>query len=147
MKPVPGWPRISSAIVYERGGEAIDWLVKAFGFEVKLRIENDDGSLVHSELTYGDGLIMVSEPKEKFPSLRAPSQVGGGNTQAMMVYVDDLEAHEKRARAAGARVVFEPETHDYGDEYWADRTYGCLDLGGHLWWFCQRMKTGGKQSP
>jgi uncharacterized glyoxalase superfamily protein PhnB len=142
MKPVPGWPRISSAVVYERGGEAIDWLCKAFGFEVRLRIENDDGTLVHSELTYGDGVIMVSEPKEKFPFMRAPAQAGAANTQSLMMYVDDLDAHLKRARAAGAQIVTEPETHDYGDEYWADRIYEAVDLGGHHWWFSQRMKTG-----
>lgn len=142
MKPVPGWPRISSVVVYERGGEAIDWLCKAFGFEVRLKIENDDGSLVHSELTYGDGLIMVSEPKDKFPFMRAPTRDGGANTQSLMVYVDDLDAHLKRARAAGAKIVTEPETHDYGDEYWSDRIYEAEDIGGHHWWFSQRMKTG-----
>ena len=142
MNTVPGWPRISSAVYYERGNEAIDWLCKAFGFEVRLKIDGDDGSLVHSELTYGDGLIMVSEKKDRFPWSTVPTQAGGVNTQAMMVYVDDLEAHVKRARAAGAKIMAEPETHDYGDEYWADRVYECVDLGGHHWWFSQRMKTG-----
>jgi uncharacterized glyoxalase superfamily protein PhnB len=142
MKPVPGWPRISSAVYYERPGEAIDWLCKAFGFELRLKVEGDNGDIAHSELTYGDGVIMVGAKSEKYPWSRAPSQTGGVNTQTMMVYVDDLEAHVKRARAAGAQIVMEPETHDYGDEYWADRLYECVDIGGHHWWFSQRMKTG-----
>ena len=142
MKPVPGWPRICSAVYYERGHEAIDWLCKAFGFELRLKVEGDNGNLEHSELTYGDGVVMVAERKERFPWARAPSQAEGINTQAMMIYVDDLEAHLKRARAAGARIVTEPQTHDYGDEYWADRTYECVDIGGHHWWICQRLKTG-----
>lgn len=142
MKPVPGWPRISSVLFYERGGEAIDWLCKAFGFEVRLRIEGDDGSIVHSELTYGDAVIMVGERKERFPWSSVPTQAGGVNTQSLLVYVDDLDAHLKRARAAGAQIVTEPETHDYGDEYWADRLYEATDLGGHHWWFSQRLKTG-----
>lgn len=144
MRPVPGWPRISTAIFYERGSEAIDWLCNAFGFEVRLKIEGDGGSIEHSELTYGDGVIMVGERKDKLPWARPPADVGGMNTQSLLVYVDDLDAHLKRARAAGANIVQELETHDYGEEYWTDRTYGCTDIGGHHWWFAQRMKSGGK---
>ncbi len=58
-----------------------------------------------------------------------------------MVYVDDVEAHCRRAREAGAVITHELETNDYGEGYWADRTYGCRDVGGHHWWFSQRLKT------
>ncbi len=58
----------------------------------------------------------------------------------MMIYVDDVDAHCERARAAGARIVSEPEVHDYGDDYWADRSYGCLDPEGHAWWITQRLR-------
>jgi len=37
-------------------------------------------------------------------------------------------------------IIREPRTDDYGDDYWADRTYGALDPEGHLWWFMQRMR-------
>lgn len=143
MKPTPpGWPRISSALYYDDAAKAIDWLCRAFGFEVRLKVEGAGGRIEHSELVYGEGLVMVSGPKEKFPQVRAPSQVGGANTQNLMVYVDDVEAHCERAREAGAVIVSEPETHDYGEDYWTDRGYECRDLGGHHWWFYQRMKTG-----
>lgn len=147
MKPTPpGWPRISSSLYYEDARSAIDWLCNAFGFEVRLIVEGDGGSVEHSELTFGEGLIMVggTRKREKFPYMRAPQQVQGGNTQNMMVYVDDVEAHCKRARAAGATIVREPEVHDYGPDYWSDRGYECRDIGGHHWWFYQRLATGGK---
>lgn len=142
MKPTPAdWPRISSALYYERGAEAIDWLCRAFGFELRLKVEGEGGRIEHSELVYGEGVIMVGEPKlGKFPQTRAPSQLAGVNTQNLMVYVDDVEAHVKRAREAGARIVSEPETHDYGEEYWSDRGYECVDIGGHHWWFMQRLR-------
>lgn len=57
-----------------------------------------------------------------------------------MIYVDDVLAHCEHARAAGARVVLEPVLQDYGPAYWADRCYGALDLDGHLWWFCERVR-------
>jgi uncharacterized glyoxalase superfamily protein PhnB len=148
--PPPGWPRISTALYYEDAHAAIDFLCRAFGFEVRLKVEGDDGAIHHSELVCGDGLIMVSssvdpEKQAKFPWRRSPSQVNGGNTQNLMMYVDDVEAHEKRAREAGATVVGGIETHDYGEEYWADRGYECVDLGGHHWWFYQRLRTGTKR--
>src|SRR5580698_10663287 len=102
MKPCPpGWPRISTSLYYDDAPAAIDWLCRAFGFEVRLKVEGDGGRIEHSELTYGEGVIMIASPAdkaEKFPYMKSPSQVGGGNTQNMMVYVDDVEAHCKRAR-------------------------------------------------
>jgi uncharacterized glyoxalase superfamily protein PhnB len=143
MKPTPpGWPRISSSIYYLDARKAIDWLCDAFGFEVQLKIEGDDGRIEHSELVFGGGLIMVGQTgiREKAPWRKAPSEVGGANTQNMMVYVDDAEAHCEHARKSGAKILMEPETHDYGEEYWADRGYECADLEGHHWWFFQRLR-------
>jgi uncharacterized glyoxalase superfamily protein PhnB len=84
---------------------------------------------------------MVSGLKEKFAYRRTPSQIGGGNTQNLMVYVDDVEAHFKRAKAAGATITTELETHDYGEDYWSDRGYGANDIGGHSWWFFERLRS------
>jgi uncharacterized glyoxalase superfamily protein PhnB len=144
MNPTPpGWPRISTSLYYDDGHKAIDWLCDAFGFELRLKVEGEGGRIEHSELTYGEGVIMVADTtkSEKFPYMKAPGQVGGGNTQNMMVYVDDVEAHFARAKAAGAVIEKEPTTTDYGEEYWTDRSYGCADPGGHHWWFAQRLRS------
>jgi uncharacterized glyoxalase superfamily protein PhnB len=58
-----------------------------------------------------------------------------------MLYVDDVEAHCARAREAGAKIVSEPKTTDYGEEYWSDRGYECTDLDGHHFWFMQRLRS------
>lgn len=144
MKPTPpGWPRISSSLYYDDAARAIEWLSAAFGFEVRLKVEGEGGRVEHSELTFGDGLIMVAsaEKAEKYAFVRNPRQAGG-NTQNLFVYVDDVEAHCARARAAGARITAEPKVTDYGEEYWSDRVYGCEDPGGHHWWFGERLRTG-----
>ena len=57
-----------------------------------------------------------------------------------MVFVDDAAAHCARARAAGAKIFEEPAIHDYGEDYWADRSYGAIDPEGHLWWFTERVR-------
>jgi uncharacterized glyoxalase superfamily protein PhnB len=139
--PPQGWPRISSSLFYEDAGKAIDWLCRAFGFEVRLKVEGEGGRIEHSELVFGDGLIMVSTAGRR-DSWRSPRAVGGANTQALCVHVDDADAHCARARAAGATIAQEPETKDYGEDYWADRTYEAVDPEGHHFWFMQRVSTG-----
>src|SRR5271165_1843643 len=140
MKRSPdGWPRISSSLFYDDAAAAIDWLCRAFGFEVRLKIEGEGGRIEHSELVFGDGLIMVSTAQKPMAEGRAPTpgksprSLGGSNTQTLCVYVDDADAHCERARKAGARVVDEPKTVDYGADYWSDRSYRAEDLEGHHW--------------
>lgn len=140
-KPTPkGWPRISSSPVYAEAAKAIDWLCKAFGFEVRLKVEADNGTIAHSELVLGDGLIMLGDAHKPDRDWRKTPQQAGGCTQAMCVIVDDVDAHCARARAAGATIATEPRTTDYGDGYWVDRSYEAVDLEGHHWWFMQRLE-------
>lgn len=150
MKKLPeGWPRISSSLFYEDAAKAIDFICEAFGFEVRLRIEGEGGRIEHSELTYGDGLIMVgsvggkSSRPDPLP-VTSPRAVGGKNTQTLCLCVDDADAHCAKARAAGAIIAQEPKVEDYGDEYWADRCYRAIDPEGHHWWFMQRIRTNGR---
>lgn len=141
MNPTPeGWPRISAALYYDDPRGAIDWLCRAFGFEVRLLVETGTGAVAHSELVYGEGVIMVGTADRRPGDLSPRS--AKGNTQSLMVYVDDVEAHLARAREAGAEITRELSVSDYGDEYWADRAYGVRDCEGHEWWFSQRLRTG-----
>lgn len=146
MKPTPaGWPRISSAVFYDDAAKAIDWLCDVFGFKVRPKVEGESGRIEHSELTFGEGLIIVgsaggkSERPRPLPC-KSPRSLGGANTQALCVCVDDVDTHCERARAAGAKIIEGPATQDYGEEYWSDRTYRAEDLEGHQWWFMQRIR-------
>ena len=54
------------------------------------------------------------------------------------MYVDDVDAHYRRAVAAGARIAA-----GLGDYFWGDeghRTYEALDLEGHRWRFHQWLR-------
>ncbi|HEX2171422.1 MAG TPA: VOC family protein [Dehalococcoidia bacterium] len=138
------WPRISSALFYEDAATAIDWLCRTFGFEVRLKVEGEGGRIEHSELVFGEGLIMVGTAGRADRSDSAfcasPRALGGANTQSLCVYVDDVDAHCDRARAAGATIVRAAQTDDYGEEYGAHRSYQAEDLEGHRWWFMQRLR-------
>lgn len=145
MKATPaGWPRISSSVYYRDPARMIDWLCRAFGFDVRLRVEGEGGRIEHSEIAFGDGLIMVCGERSAAEARRGVAMQSplsaGCNTQGLMVFVDDADAHCAHVRAAGARIVDEPALHDYGEEYWADRSYGAVDPEGHLWWFTQRVR-------
>ena len=133
------WPQISSGIYYDDAGAAIDFLCKAFGFEVRLRVDGEGGRVEHSELTIGDGMVMVGSVG-KHALRQSPRSIGGVNTQSLMVFVADADAHCEKARAAGARIVMPPKTTDYGEDYWADRTYEAEDPEGHRWWMVQRVR-------
>lgn len=140
-QPPQGWPRISSALFYDDAAAAIDWLTRAFGFEVRLKVEGEGGRIEHSELVFGEGLVMIgSTGREARSHMKSPRAVGGANTQALCIVVDDVDAHCARARAAGATIVSEPATKDYGAEYWVDRTYETVDPEGHHFWFLQRLR-------
>ena len=145
MKPAPkGWPRLTTAVFYEDANRAIDWLCKAFGFEVQLKVE-EGGRVVHSQLVFGEALVMVAEPTGKardgyVTPAATPSSIGGKITQSIMIFVDDAEAHCARARAAGAKITYAPTVSDYGPDYWADKSYQAVDLDGHHWWFCERVR-------
>ena len=147
MKPTPAdWPRIASGLYYRDAAAAIDWLCRAFGFSVRLKVEGEGGRIEHSELEFGEGLIMVGqeEPADappRFGMRRASPLSTGANTQGLMLFVDDVDAHCAAARAQGAVIVAEPAVHDYGEDYWADRSYGALDCDKHIWWFTQRLRS------
>ena len=140
--PPAGWPRISSAVFYDDAAAAIDWLVCAFGFEVQERVENERGQIVHSQLVMDGGLVMVGQAglNPGRPYCKSPGALDGANTQSLCVYVDDADAHCAQSRAAGAVIVTEPATTDYGEDYWADRGYQARDPEGHHWWFMQRVR-------
>jgi uncharacterized glyoxalase superfamily protein PhnB len=139
----PGWPRISSSLAYLDPVRAIDWLVTAFGFSVRIKVADGAGGIMHSELTFGEGVVMVAGERSHGPTAaRSPKSLNGAVTQSLFVYVDDIEAHFQRATAAGAVVARELATTDYGAEYWTDRGYAVLDPEGHTWHFAQRLRNG-----
>jgi uncharacterized glyoxalase superfamily protein PhnB len=129
--PPENYPTITPYLYYEDAGAAMDWLVEAFGFEERMRMKNEDGRVGHGELQLGDGLVMVGEPGNDYEN---PNKRGGRATAGVNVYVDDVDAHFERAKAAGAKIGMEPTDQEYGD-----RRYDAEDLEGHDWFFSQRL--------
>ena len=97
-------------------------------------LETADGEVAHSELRYGEGVIMVGS--EWSADHQSPASVGGRNTQTIDIHIDtDIDAHCEQARKAGAVIIAEPESQFYGD-----RTYRCKDPEGHIWTISQTLR-------
>jgi len=113
-------------LLYEDSDAALDFLTSAFGFTEKVRMTDDSGRVNHAEVQIADGVVMFGTPGEDYKN---PKKLGG-KTQSVYVYVDDVDAHFERAKAAGAKIVRDPE-----DQFYGDRNYGVEDLEGHEWYF------------
>ncbi len=134
---------MAASVIYQDAAKAIDWLCQAFGFEVRLKVEGEGGRIEHSELLFGDAVVMVGDEarqKERGRMLVSPRSIDGKNTGSLMFYVDDASAHCERARQAGGTITYEPTVSDYGEDYWADKSYECVDPEGHRWWFAERIR-------
>ncbi|MBP6013556.1 MAG: VOC family protein [Alphaproteobacteria bacterium] len=127
-------PSLMTALVYRDPKAALAWLEKAFGFETFMVITDADGNLGHSEMRFGNGVIMVGA--EWSADHKSPASIGLKNTQSVHVQLDeDIDKHCARARAAGAEVIAAPE-----DQFYGDRTYRARDLEGHIWTFAKHVK-------
>jgi uncharacterized glyoxalase superfamily protein PhnB len=125
---------LMSAICYQDPRAALAFLEQAFGFELFMLIEDAEGNIAHSEMRFGDAVVMVGS--EWSADHKSPKSIGGKNTQTVHIQIDsDVDAHCERARAAGGEILMEPATQFYGD-----RTYRCRDPEGHIWTVGQMVK-------
>ncbi len=113
-------------LVYPDVRAAVDWLTGAFGFVERIRIGDDH----RSQMQIGrDGAMIVADVRH---DKRPPES--GIVTHQLKVRVEDLDAQLERARAYGAKVLQEPEEHEYGE-----REATVEDLAGHQWQFTQTL--------
>ena len=117
-------------LVYEDIAAVQGFLVRAFGFEAGILERDGEGRVVHGEVSIGGSAIWMH---------RATAEHGLGSPQGLavssgvVVLVDDVDDHYRRARAAGAVIEREPENQPYGQ-----REYSARDPEGGRWYFATR---------
>ena len=117
-RSVPPCPVIP-VLCYPDPAAAADWLAKAFGFTVRLRIAN------HCiQMRAGEGCFTIREGDA------LPNQ-----SCIVQVRIEDVPAHCERARNAGAKILTEPVEHIYGE-----RQYNAKDFYGHRWDFTETIR-------
>jgi uncharacterized glyoxalase superfamily protein PhnB len=109
---------VIAVLRYPDPGVAAEWLSKAFGFTVRLRIANH-----RIQMNAGDGCFVIAE-----------GEGAADNATSLMVRIEDAESHCERARSHGARILLEPTDHMYGE-----RQYNVEDFAGHRWTFTQSI--------
>ena len=113
--------QIIPEIAYPDVSAATEWLCKAFGFSVRLRIGNH-----RAQLELGSGAVIV---RAGTPASEACS------AHSIMARVESVDEHYATAVAAGAKASGPPTTHPYGE-----RQYGAQDLAGHWWVFSESVQ-------
>jgi uncharacterized glyoxalase superfamily protein PhnB len=124
--PPPGYPRISPYLNYEDTGAMVEWLARAFGLVERHSRRGPNGAVMHAEMQLEDGVVMMGSPGGDFRNPKHLGQV----TSSLYVLVEDVDAHCRHARAAGAEIIEEP-----GDQPYGHRRYGARDPEGHHWYF------------
>ena len=119
---------------YRNATAAIDWLCTAFGFAKQAVHADADGTIVHAQLTFGNGMIMLGSVSAKESGwgrlIRQPDEIGGAETQSPYVVVPDADVVYAKAKAAGAEILLDIKEENYGG-----RGFTCRDLEGHIWTF------------
>ena len=114
---------------YRDAHAAIDWLERALGFERRAVHEDDAGNVVHAELDFRGGLVMLGSARDPaegdFQKIAPPP-----GSSSVYVVIDDPDALHDRAKAAGGEIVRELVDLDYGS-----RDFAVRDPEGNLWNF------------
>lgn len=116
-------PTIIPTIRYADARAAIEFLTAALGFTSGPVSEGEDGAVVHVELTFADGVVMLG------------TKAGADSpydTDRVCTYLvtDTPDALHDRAVAAGAEVVQQLTDQDYGS-----REFAVRDPEGNVWAF------------
>jgi uncharacterized glyoxalase superfamily protein PhnB len=119
--PPASFPTIFAEVRYRDAHAAIALLTGAFGFDARLVVPDNEGGVVHAELTFGNGLVMLG-------SVMDGDEARGGS--CLCIVVDDPDAHHDRAVGAGAEVIRPLEDTSYGA-----RGYTARDHEGNIWLF------------
>ncbi|MFE2477451.1 VOC family protein [Streptomyces sp. NPDC059389] len=122
-----GVPSICPTLRYRDAKAAVKLLTEAFGFSQIAVYEGEDGAVMHAELAYGNGAVMLGS---KGTGSVFDKAMGDGGPAGVYVVVDDVDAHHRRAAEHGVEILMEPTDQDYGS-----RDYMARDAEGNIWSF------------
>lgn len=124
FKRPEGHHTITPSFAVPNAGKVIEFLQRAFSAETVDRYDGPNGAVFHAELKIGDSVIMLGDTQPGTDAMPA----------GLSLYVSNGEAVDttyKRALAAGATSVTEPQNQFYGY-----RSACVKDVGGNRWTIC-----------
>lgn len=128
VDPIPDtYPRVTPHLTIEGAAAALDFYETVLGATERMRMPMPDGSVAHAEIQIGNSVVMIGEANLPMDTDPSPTALGGSPV-SLFVYVENVDDVFRRAIAAGARAVSDPEDHFYGD-----RVGTFDDPYGHRW--------------
>ncbi|NDZ83219.1 extradiol dioxygenase [Streptomyces sp. SID10853] len=118
---------ISPTLLYDDAKVAIRLLKDAFGFREVAVYEDEGGAVLHAELAYGDGMVMLGTRGREGVFAKAMAK---GGPVGVYVAVEDTDAHHRQAVEHGVEILMPPTDQDYGS-----RDYMARDAEGNIWSF------------
>lgn len=112
-------PILAPILGYRDGPGAIGFLKAAFGFEARLVVPGEGGTIRHAELSLDGASLLLHSLDTDHPR---------SDNHSVYLAVDDVDALHARAVAAGLAVDRPPRDTDYGS-----RDFGGRDPEGHIW--------------
>ena len=125
-KPIPeGYHSVTPYLTVANAGELLQFVKAAFGAIETYSHKGPDGKIGHAEIKIGDSKLMVGQAHGELKPM--PAQ--------LYLYVTDCDTVYKKAVAAGAQSVREPENQFYGDRHGAVK-----DPNGNVWWIATHVE-------
>ena len=118
-------------LVYTDVSAAIAWLSTVFGFSEHYRYGGEGALTDGAQMRLGEAWIQLTRARED----RVSPRTGGSRTQSLTIFIDDVDVHFQKVKAAGAKIVEELHETPYGE-----LQYGVEDLEGHHWLFSRHAR-------
>lgn len=122
-----GVPTVFPTLRYDDAKAAIKMLTEGLGFTEEAVYEGDNGTVLHAELSCGNGRVMLGSRGRE--GIFAKAMQGAGPV-GVYVVVGDIDAHHARAVEHGVEILMPPTDQDYGS-----RDYMARDAEGNVWSF------------
>lgn len=129
-------PTMVPYLAVHDGPAALAFYAAAFGAEVVVRFDGDDGRVGHADLMIGPARFFLAD---EYPEIGVVSPRSlGGTTVTLHLEVPDIAATIDRAVTEGSTVQMEPQDMPYGH-----RQATLVDPFGHRWMLSQRLTSVG----
>jgi uncharacterized glyoxalase superfamily protein PhnB len=141
MSEAPRYLGLSPYLYYTDATEALEWLVRVFGFTEKVRYVDSAGVIFQATVTAGEADIQLAGVGAGYWEGRGVDRPVG---QLNILYVDDVDAQYERVSLAmgGAGEVTAPQDQPYGA-----RVFTVLDIGGNSWTFWEQISDEAELPP
>jgi PhnB protein len=126
VKPIPeGYTAVTPYLIVRDVDRLLEFMRAAFNADIIDIHRDNEGRVMHADATIGGAHVMMGQASERFPE----------KPGSIHLYVPDSDATYRAAMNAGAKSIYEPTTHFYGD-----RSGGVEDPAGVTWWISTHVE-------